>query len=435
MSSSPSAPTRAARVGFWLYAGHLLTIWGIALANVFLGLLLLWTAWRRRLGDWSAFRRQDGARAVWLATGALAVLYLLSTLLSLDPARSASELGDLLAWSTFALAPVWVAGEERARRLVVLFLGLATLLALHGVAQYLWTDLGGLHDRIIGLFSHYQTFAGVLLIGFLAAVARVATGRRDPWTWVAVGLLTVCLLLTLTRGAWVAAVATVLGLALARARHRPARSAAVVALIVAAIGLLVTVGPGSWRERIRSIGDLSDLSNYDRLCMIEAAGYMVAERPLFGIGPEMVAERYPIYRHPTAPRVTTPHLHNAFVSRAAELGLLTSIAYLIWIGALVALAWRGYRAEGGRHGPRADLWLATLLVAVGFNIAGLFEDNWRDTEVRRAALFLLALPLCLNAERSRSTTPESLVATSSAERDPVWETRDDRLDAPTSDTR
>ena len=50
-----------------------------------------------------------------------------------------------------------------------------------------------------------------------------------------------------------------------------------------------------------SITDLKDLSNYDRLCMLEAGMTMVKERPLFGLGPEMVERRYPIYRSPTAP--------------------------------------------------------------------------------------------------------------------------------------
>ena len=41
---------------------------------------------------------------------------------------------------------------------------------------------------------------------------------------------------------------------------------------------------------------------------------------------------------------------------------------------------------------------------LGFNLAGLFEDNWRDTEVQRLALFLLAVPSCLAArDPSRET--------------------------------
>jgi hypothetical protein len=62
------------------------------------------------------------------------------------------------------------------------------------------------------------------------------------------------------------------------------------------------------------------------------------------------------------------------------------------------LAWRGFRSEGGFRGARADLWVGALLGIVAFTIAGMFEDNWGDTEVQRILLFLLIVPLCLRAE-------------------------------------
>jgi hypothetical protein len=37
-----------------------------------------------------------------------------------------------------------------------------------------------------------------------------------------------------------------------------------------------------------------------------------------------------------------------------------------------------------------------MLALVALNIAGIFEANWRDTEVQRWALFLLAVPVCLD---------------------------------------
>jgi hypothetical protein len=68
------------------------------------------------------------------------------------------------------------------------------------------------------------------------------------------------------------------------------------------------------------------------------------------------------------------------------------------MAAPIFLAVRRYRAEGKASGPRADLYLGTVLALAGFNLAGLFEYNWGDTEVQRLALFLLALPFCLEME-------------------------------------
>jgi O-antigen ligase len=159
----------------------------------------------------------------------------------------------------------------------------------------------------------------------------------------------------------------------------------------------VLLAPVPVLQRAWSIFDLSDRSNYDRLCMVEAGLRMVAERPLTGLGPEMVEERYPIYRSPTAPRYESPHLHNAFLQLAAERGLPGLVSYLLLVVLAAGAAWRGYRREGGRAGPRADLWLGCLLALVAFNLAALFEHNWGDTEVQRLVLFVMAIPFCLGA--------------------------------------
>ena len=55
-----------------------------------------------------------------------------------------------------------------------------------------------------------------------------------------------------------------------------------------------------------------------------------------------------------------------------------------------------YMSEGyGLAGPRAELYLGSVLALVAFNLAGLFENNWGDAEVKRLALFALMMPLCL----------------------------------------
>ena len=150
-----------------------------------------------------------------------------------------------------------------------------------------------------------------------------------------------------------------------------------------------------------SVTNLSDESSYDRLCMLEAGARMVAERPLFGIGPNMVERLYPIYRHATASRLNVPHLHDSYAQLAAERGLPALASYLALLAVALARAWRGYRADlaaghgAGEAGSRADLWLGVTAALVALSVAGLFEHNWGDTEVQRVALMLLAAPFCL----------------------------------------
>src|SRR6185503_20401739 len=105
------------------------------------------------------------------------------------------------------------------------------------------------------------------------------------------------------------------------------------------------------------IFDLRDESNYDRLCMIDAGLRMVAERPLLGLGPGVVESRYPLYRHPTAPRDRRPHLHDAYLQLAAEYGVLALIAFVAILAASLRQTLVNYRRDGGASGPRVDLHL------------------------------------------------------------------------------
>ncbi len=281
----------------------------------------------------------------------------------------------------------------------------AAVLACAGLAQYL-VGYGDIDRRIRGPFSHYMTFSGFLLLCDLLLLAGLPGsarsgigGIRRHWRWAALAVINIALLGSLTRNAWVALAVALTVLLLVRAPR-------LLLWYAPALLFLLVLAPIPLLQRFTSIADLQDTSNYDRLCMLQAGFSMVAERPLFGLGPEMVERRYPIYRSPSAPRHDIPHLHNTFLQLAAERGLPALLAYLALTAASVRLAYRRFRSEGGRRGPRADLYLGAMLALLAFNVAGLFENNWGDTEVQRPVLFLLALPFCLAAAPPEQALPE-----------------------------
>ena len=389
MSSAPDpSSSRPARVGYWLFSGHVLSVFGIALSNLFLGLMLLtapWTLRGRRVAwtDLAPLTVPLGFYALWLVG---------ATVASFDPVASLSGLRELLTLSALLMAPFLVRGERDVRRLVDGLIVVGALLAGAGLAQFL-AGYGDLDRRIRGPFSHYMTFSGLLLICDLLLIASLAMGKtagkkRQVWRLVALALINVALLGSLTRSAWV-------GLGLSLTLFLLARTPRWLLAYIPAAILVALLAPPRFLERIGSITDLQDRSNYDRFCMLEAGLDMVAERPLFGMGPEMIERRYAIYRPPSAPRYEVPHLHNSFLQLAAERGLPALAAYLALLAGSVALAWRRYVREGRDAGPRADLYVGMLLALLAFSLAGLFENNWGDTEVQRPILFLLALPFCL----------------------------------------
>jgi O-antigen ligase len=379
----PSTP-RPERAGSWLFLSHLATLFSIALSNILLGLTVLSLPWtRRRSVPW-------GSLAPLTVPLGLYVLFLAgSVAASYDPATSVRGLTEIFTLSTLIMAPLLVRTERQVRLGVDVLIGVAALLACAGLSQYLY-GYGDIDRRIRGPFSHYMTFSGFLLVADLLLLASmVYAGRwRSPWRWAALAVINVALIGSYTRGAWLALAVTLTVLVLLRAPR-------LLLLYAPAAVLLVALAPVPLLHRVVSITDLRDPSNYDRLCMLEAGLAMVRERPLFGLGPELVERRYAIYRSPSAPRYEVPHLHNNLVQLAAERGLPAMASYLALTLASAVVAWRLFRSEGGRRGPRADLYVGVLLALLAFNLAGLFENNWGDTEVQRPVLFVLALPFCL----------------------------------------
>jgi O-antigen ligase len=249
-----------------------------------------------------------------------------------------------------------------------------------------------------------MTFAGFLLLLDLMLLARLLERRRrDPgpgptalldrkWVaWFVLALINVALFGSLTRNAWVALVSA---LAVLVAIARPKR----MVFAPAVVWVFLIVAPVPVVARALSIVDLTDASSYDRICMLQAGLRMVGEQPLLGVGPDQVKRIYAHYRHPTAPRLLIPHLHNSFLQLAAERGIPALAVMLALLGGALVAAVKGYR----RRGRAADVYLGVIGALVAFGVAALFENNWGDTEVQRLLLGIVALPYALSVDGEES---------------------------------
>ena len=318
-----------------------------------------------------------------LLAGALAALTIASAVFSRDPAVSLRHLGGLTLLVLAPIAMDLVDDLPGARRVVLALAVSGTVLALLGVWQFLH---GGddLSNRIRATLSHYMTFSGLASVAGCLLLGLALEGRGR---WRAAGLLCaiplLAVLLTFTRGAYVGILAA---LVLYAAVRRP-KAALLMAPAVVAVFLLA---PSGIQERIRSIGDLSDRTNRDRIAMARAGMRMVRDYPVLGLGPEMVKRYYPLYRDPDAPRWTVPHLHNNVFQIAAASGLFAALVYVAWILLFLARAIVLVRRE--RDPDRRAIWAGALLAGTALCVAGLFEYNFGDTEVEMATLLVFALP-------------------------------------------
>jgi O-antigen ligase len=291
---------------------------------------------------------------------------------------------------------------RRARTVLLAVAGSGGAMALLGLVQL---AKGGatLHNRIHGNLSHYMTLSGLTLLAGCVLLAFLFDGRgRERWLGAAALLPFAAMIFTLTRGAYVAAVAAITAYLAIR---RP-RGLLLVAPVLVAVFFLL---PADVRHRAASIIDRTDTTNRDRIAMARAGARMIADRPIFGLGPEMVKPYYTLYRDPDAPRWRVPHLHDNVLQIAAASGVFAAAAYLALLALFFARAGRLLRVE--RTPARALVGSAAFLAVAAATVAGLFEYNFGDKEVLMATLPLVALPFCRAmseaAEESRNGGPMS----------------------------
>jgi len=254
----------------------------------------------------------------------------------------------LLPFTAFVLAPVLYASEKSRR---VLLAGLVILGAYLGITallettrawswvfpSYIADPSAGIHfGRARGPFLESAINGVVMVMCGVAAATALAiwTDRRARWLAALSGVL--CLVgsfLTLTRAVWIAAAVAAVTMALL---HRGARRFLLPGLVAVGAALMLTFALApSVAEKARERSE-SNLPIYDRLNTNAAAIAAGNGNPAFGIGFDRFhletdtylwqQEGYPL----TGSGLT---VHNVFLARYAELGI---IGTALWAATLLA---------------------------------------------------------------------------------------------------
>jgi len=311
---------------------------------------------------------------------------LLAAAFSLEPRVSLLGCKQLVL---FLVVPLiyQLARGKRAATFVHVIITVGALSATVGIIEYGILNYDYLGMRPRGTLGHYMTYSGLLMMVTSVAAARLLFDRKDRiWPALVMPALVVALVLTFTRSAWVGTCAAV-GLLLTL---RNVRLLWILPLVAAA---LFAVAPTRISERFYSMFDLQDPTNRDRVAMLQAGVEMVRDRPLTGMGPNVVQHVYPQYRRPDAVEKRQPHLHNVPMQIAAERGVIGLAVWIWFVTALTVQLARKFRA-----GPKRFLPAAGLAVVAAMLGAGMFEYNFGDSEFLMLFLVLVTLPYA--AERT-----------------------------------
>ena len=212
--------------------------------------------------------------------------------------------------------------------------------------------------------------------------------RRHPfWFYPAFGLVSLALLLSLTRNAWLGflAAATIL---IAMRKVRWVIAVPVVIAIVFIGSFLIF--PSVVANRMSSVFNPNETSNRDRLQMLRSGWEIIKDYPVTGVGIDMIKNVYPKYRSPDSVFRNNQHLHNNVVQMAAENGILALIAWLWLIGKVLSDLIRWKRNEMSRE--EQFMIHGTIGIVISLFVAGMFEYNFGDSEIKMLFLALITLP-------------------------------------------
>ncbi len=231
--------------------------------------------------------------------------------------------------------------------------------------------------RVVSTFAN-ANFLGeylVIVLGVALALALAERGWRRLVAWMGLLLVALCIILTYTRGSWLA-VAVAFGIALLVLGARYFWGLVIVG------GIGVAVIPG-FLARLMSSFSTGGTAGF-RLRLWRIAGQAMADRPVFGWGPGRFYDAF------TATVIKHPELgvgylvygaHNSYYTLMTETGIIGGLAFLVFVLTVVRMGVRV--AERATRALRFEAVALTAGLA-GFAINALTSNSFQHPQ---AAVF------------------------------------------------
>ena len=326
------------------------------------------------------------------------LLYILfsfiSTLFSIDRLNS---LKDNKEFFVFLLVPIFLLVINSGKRLdfsLFTVLASAVVSSLIGVIITLKEGIS-LDHRLQGLTSHWMTYSGLLMLVFIFFfVFLFYQERKKQKVIISIFLLIILasILLSLTRSMWVG---ILVSLGIFIIYYKPK----ILYLLLPTLLILILVLPASVKNRLVSTVDMNNATNRDRLYMVTAGINIFKDYPLTGVGPDNVKKIYDRYK-PAEAELSNPHLHNNFLQVLAERGIL---ALLSLIAAFVVIIIQLIKKIKNSIDVGKSISVGVLFVFIGFLVAGMFEYNLGDSEIKFWLFYFLSIPFIIPSALSASS--------------------------------
>ncbi|MBE6625711.1 MAG: hypothetical protein E7628_00810 [Ruminococcaceae bacterium] len=234
----------------------------------------------------------------------------------------------------------------------------ATAVALYGMAMYFlglgytskaWLDsemFDGISGRAIATLGNPNVLGEYLILIIPIAVAMIfgfGEGLRRLPAVFCTGILGACLILTWSRGAWLALLLA--GLIFLFVWNK--RSLWLIIAGVASIPILPAILPDTIISRFSSIGNMADSSTSYRVYIWRATVNMIKDNFLsgIGIGEGAWAKVYPMYTYMGIE--AAPHSHNLYLQVLLELGVFGLAVFFVFIFLLYQSGFTFFKSLSG----------------------------------------------------------------------------------------
>ena len=265
------------------------------------------------------------------------------------------------------------------------------------------TTTPGRNFRIMGFYSHYETYAEVLqliaalAVGLLIAIPNKKSGVALFLT-VAIPLIVVALILTSTRAALAGLALGVAAMAIANSTRRILITVMVAVIILFPLGTLAVE-----RSRGISLFDPEEGSTAYRLEVWREALRIIKDNPIVGIGKGSEAklkERLGLYDDG---RLPPGHFHSTPVQIAVWWGLAALILYFSFMSVFLIETWRFIgNGSSTKRWQVLGIALGGLGALVAFNVSSFVHFNFGDGEVVMAFWLLTGLAFAVRRIASES---------------------------------
>ena len=243
--------------------------------------------------------------------------------------------------------------------------------------------------RAFGL-SHTPTFYGSFMLMQIPLLIFIARLEILPTIWRGVSIFTaglslICLVLSMTRGAWLAFVVVALIFIAIEKKYR--LLAAKIFAGLAIVFLIVALFSPKIQDRLSTMTNAKFRSNTERVLMWESAIEIFKDYPVFGVGQKIFFKAYnEEYISPYAaerpgdigPGHTQPH--NNLLNEASEGGIVGLAAF---IGLYAYFFWKFFTQLKREQNFSFGAGMTGLLILAGLQLEGLTDTNMIQVPIMR----------------------------------------------------